>query len=62
VRETEIMQKKVPLLFKDEDAVGEDVNREVYAVFWDNFVTHYCEGKFMVKNIIMKHKGQAYIM
>jgi hypothetical protein len=48
-RESEIMYKKVPLLFKDEDATGEGVNREVYAVFWDNFVTHYCEGKFMVK-------------
>lgn len=44
-RESEVLKKKVPLVFKDEDAAGEGVNRDVYAVFWDNFVTHYCEGK-----------------
>lgn len=44
-RESEILHKKVPLVFKDEDAVGEGVSRDVYAVFWDNFVTQYCEGK-----------------
>ena len=33
-----------PLVFKQEDAVGDGVCREVYSVFWDSFVNTYCEG------------------
>ena len=36
-------------MFKDEAAVGDGVCREVYAVFWENFVTKYCEGKIIVR-------------
>ena len=45
----EIMQSKVTLVFKGEPAVGDGVCREVYAVFWENFVAQYCEGKIIVK-------------
>ena len=45
----EIMDSKVMLVFKDEAAVGDGVCREVYAVFWENFVTKYCEGKIIVR-------------
>ncbi len=31
-------------MFKGEDAVGDGIRREIYAVFWENFLTHYCEG------------------
>ncbi len=40
----DILQSKVLLLFKGEDAIGDDVRGEIYAVFWENFLTHYCEG------------------
>ena len=30
--------------FKNEDAVGDSVTREVYSVFWNSFVTTFCEG------------------
>ena len=31
-------------VFEGENASGQGVIREVYSVFWDNFVYSYCEG------------------
>ena len=39
-KQDELMQSRVPLAFK-ELALGDGVSREVYAVFWENFVIHY---------------------
>ena len=43
-KEENVIQSKLDLAFKDEAAVGEGVCRDVYAVFWDSYVTNYCEG------------------
>ncbi|CAH3159196.1 unnamed protein product, partial [Porites lobata] len=43
-RQQSVADSKLCLLFKGEHAVGSGVLREVYSVFWDSFVSSYCEG------------------
>ena len=39
-----ITKQKLSLRFKNEDAAGDGVTREVYSVFWNSFLTTFCEG------------------
>lgn len=39
-----IVNHELIFSMRDEDAAGEGVRREVYSVFWDSFVSSYCEG------------------
>ena len=43
-KDQSIVNTKLCLAFKGENAVGHGLLREVYSVFWDNFVANYCEG------------------
>ena len=42
--ETIIVNHELMLSMKDEEAAGDGVCREVHSVFWDSFVSSYCEG------------------
>lgn len=43
-QDNRICQSKLYLHFKGEEAVGHGVSRDVFALFWEEFVTNYCEG------------------
>ena len=43
-KDQNIVNCELLLSFQGEDAAGDGVRREVYSVFWDNFVSSYCEG------------------
>ena len=43
-QEETIVNHELMLSMKDEEAAGDGVRREVYSVFWDSFISSYCEG------------------
>ena len=43
-KDESITKQNISLRFKNEDAAGDGVSREVYSVFWNSYVTTFCEG------------------
>ena len=43
-QEETTVNHELMLSMKDEEAAGDGVRREVYSVFWDSFISSYCEG------------------